>query len=173
MPDTANDMVTPEQLSSYPGAPFAQDEVDGAVGILREALHWHVSPVRTETVSFDIPRMERRLLLRTRQLVSVDEIRTGEDVVDAEDYGVSTDLNMVKKKRGYWPSGYGAVEVDLTHGHETTPKSLLTVIAAIASSCRRDQTVREGVQGVYTLPLVGIDKILARHDAYKLQLGMA
>lgn len=168
-----NDMVAPNDLESYPGAPFEDAEVDGAVATLRKALQWRIAPEDTETVSFDIPYREKRLRLPTAYLVTVDEIRANGVAVPSTDYEVSKNLSMVKLKSGWWPEGYGTVEVDMTHGYESVPLDLLNIIAAIAATSRRDQSVREAVAGTYTLPLVGIDNVVYRYVPWHSRNGMA
>lgn len=132
----SNDLVSVAVLAYLPGAPFTNGEVDAAVAALRSALDWHVAPERTETVSFDVAYQQYRLVLPTRKLVSVDEVRIGADVVDPANYQVSTNLAQIVKSSGYWPSGYGAVEVDITHGYTAVPPDLLPVIAETATSQR-------------------------------------
>lgn len=171
---TTNGMVTANDLSHLPGAPFEDAEVDSAVETLRNAVRWHIAPQRSETVTLDVSVMQRRLFLMTTRLISVDEIRANGEVVSPDDYSVSTHLcRIIRTGSGYWPSGYGAVEVDMTHGYETVPLDLLNVIAAIAATSRRDQVVREAVAGPWTMALIGIDKVIERYDPRRLQLGMA
>ncbi|OFB37970.1 hypothetical protein BA059_16880 [Mycolicibacterium sp. (ex Dasyatis americana)] len=131
-----NDLVSPAELVHLPGTPFTDGEVDEAAAAIRTALEWHVAPERQDTVAFDIVCYQRRLLLPTRNLVSVDEIRVGGAVVDPSAYQVSTRLGQVVKNSGYWPDGFGTVEVDMTHGYESVPPDLLPVIAATATSQR-------------------------------------
>lgn len=139
----SNDMVS--DLDDFPGAPFTDAQIDGAVAALRSAVRWHIAPVRSETVVLDVQRWERWLRLPTRHLVSVVEIRNAEtgDVIDSDTYRVSTRLDMVKSSSGYWPCGYGAVEIDITHGYSTTPADVLAVLAAAAALGRQDATVRQ------------------------------
>lgn len=170
---TTNGMVTADDLSFLPGAPFEDSEVDAAVETLRNAVRWHIAPERSETVTLDIPIMQPRLTLMTTHLVSIDEIRANGEVVDPADYQVSKTFGRVKRICGYWPAGYGTVEVDMTHGFETVPKDLLNVIAAIAATSRRDQAVREAVAGPFTMALIGIDKVIERYDPRRIQSGMA
>jgi hypothetical protein len=171
--EVTNDMVTPEDLAHLPGAPFLAAEVDGAVETIRTAIGWHIAPERSETYVFDVPRGETRLRLMTTHLVSIDEVRASGVVVDETKYEASEKLSILKHKTGSWASGYGAVEVDMTHGFEETPKDLLNIIAAVAASGRRDQSVREAVAGTYTLPLVGIDNVIYRYVPWHRRFGVA
>jgi hypothetical protein len=130
----ANDLVDASALSYLPGAPFTEGEVDAAVAAVRAAFEWHIAPENQDTVVFDIGHCQTRLVLPTRHLVTVDEIRVAGDVVTG--YEVSTRLGQVIKKSGYWKQGLGTVEVDFTHGYETIPLDLLPVVAATATSQR-------------------------------------
>lgn len=130
----ANDLVDASQLSYLPGAPFTEGEVDAAAAAIITALEWHIAPERQDTVVFDVGRCQSRLVLPTRKLVSVDEIRVNGDVVTG--YEVSTRLAQVVKTSGFWKRGFGTVEVDMTHGYEEVPADLLPVIAATATSQR-------------------------------------
>lgn len=168
-----NDMVAPSDLEHLPGAPFDDAEVDGAVATLRKALQWRIAPEETETVTFDIPFRENKLRLPTAYLVKVEEIRANGGVVPSVAYQASKDLSIVKLTNGWWPQGYGTVEVDMTHGYESVPLDLLNIIAAIAATSRRDQSVREAVAGTYTLPLVGIDNVVYRYIPWHTRNGMA
>lgn len=168
-----NGMVEPSDLENLPGAPFDDDEVDIAVGTLRKALMWRIAPEETETITFDIKPQQRKLLLPTAYLVKIEEIRANGVVVPSASYEASKNLSIVKLKSGWWPEGYGAVEVDMTHGYEEVPKDLLNIVAAIAATSRRDQSVREAVAGTYTLPLVGIDNVVYRYIPWHTRNGMA
>lgn len=168
-----NDMVATSDLEHLPGAPFEDAEVDGAVATLRKALMWRIAPEETETVTFDIPFRENKLRLPTAYLVNIEEVRANGTAVSASDYEVSKELSIVKLKSGWWPQGYGTVEVDMTHGYESVPLDLLNIIAAVAATSRRDQNVREAVAGTYTLPLVGIDNVVYRYVPWHKRFGMA
>ena len=143
-------IVSAEELSHLPGAPFSPDEVEAAVAAVEAAVGWHVAPVQSDTVLLDVESWNgSRLLLPTARLLSVEAVRdadTGE-VVDPSSYRVSVRRAAIERVRhdDYftpWPEGYGAVEVDFTHGFDATPADLLVVIAEAANTARRDQSVR-------------------------------
>lgn len=139
-----NDLVNPAEMSYLPGAPFTDEQVTGAVATVRLAAGWHIAPLRTETVVLDVNWPTRWLALPTRKLVSVVEVRdvdTGE-VVDPAHYKVSLGLATLRLTHS-WPVGFGAVEVDMTHGYEECPPELLSVIAGAVTQQGRDQTVRQ------------------------------
>lgn len=136
--------ILPTHLAHLPGAPFTQPEIDAAVADVQGAAGWHIVPEKDETVLLDVVCGERRLRLPTRKLVSVDEVRNADtDVVIADTtYRVSLGFAQVKHRTGYWPDGFQAVEVDITHGYETTPLDLLAVVAEAAGLARRGQSIR-------------------------------
>jgi hypothetical protein len=151
----SNDLVTPAELAHLPGAPFSDIEVDAAVAAVRAAAGWHIAPVREETITLDVAHCESWLRLPTQALVSVDEIRDADTgtVIDAARYRVSERLAQVRKRSGYWPHGYGRIEVDLTHGFDTAPAELLAVIAEAATTARRDQSVTQQTAGPFSVSL--------------------
>lgn len=151
----SNTLIDPDDLAHLSGAPFSEEEIDTAVAVLRAAAGWHIAPTLDETITLDVLRYQRLLRLPTKLLLSVDEIRdmTSDEygvVIDATTYDVS--LSHAKIRRhGYWPHGYSALEVDLSHGYETCPPDLLPVIAESANLVRRDQTATQFGAGPYSV----------------------
>ncbi|GAA1992882.1 hypothetical protein GCM10009718_33250 [Isoptericola halotolerans] len=142
-----NDMVGPEDLDDRPGAPFSETEVDAAVAAMRKTAGWHIAPKRpSETVYLDVGMRERVLRLPTLKLDEIADVRdaTGDDPVTIEPggYRASRRTGLVRRTGGYWPAGYEAVEVDMTHGYDETPPDLLPLIAQLALTERRDRSVR-------------------------------
>lgn len=137
-----NDLVTPDDLAYLPGAPFSDDEVNAAVAAVRTAAGWHIAPQRTETVTLDVARYDRWLRLPTRKLLAVTQVRNADtgEVLDPASYRVSLDRAQIKR-RTWWPDGYEAVEVDMSHGHTVCPPDVLAVIAQACMLSRRDPTV--------------------------------
>lgn len=139
-----NDLATPGDLAGFPGAPFTDFEVDAAVAKMRSDLGWHVAPVRESTVELDVVECEPTLRLPTRLLLSVEEVRDADTaiVTDPTCYRVSKSLGRIRRKSGFWPAGYGRVEVDFTHGYEECPPELYEVLAEYARNARRDANVQ-------------------------------
>jgi len=136
----SNDLVDAGDLAHLPGAPFSEWEVDAAVASVRAAAGWHIAPSQEDTVTLDVQCYESLLRLPTRALTTVTEIRDTDaaDVIAATGYRVSTALGQVIRKSGYWPAGYGRIEVDMTHGFASVPLDLLAVIAEAATIHRRE-----------------------------------
>lgn len=147
--------LEPDDLEHLPGAPFTQDEVDAAVSAVQLAAGWHIAPQRSETVVLDVTHCESWLRLPTLALDSVTAVRDKDTgaVIAADRYRVSHRLAQIRKRSGYWPAGYGRVEVDIVHGFETVPLELLAVIAEAAATARRDQAVTQQAAGPYSVTL--------------------
>lgn len=140
----SNDLVDASDLAHLPGYPFTEAEVDDAVANVRAACEWHVAPERSETVVLDVVCGESRLRLPTRRLVSVEEIvdLDTETAIAASSYRVSAALGQVFRKFSYWPTGYGRLQVEFTHGYEEVPRDLLAVLGESITTARRDQSVK-------------------------------
>lgn len=149
----ANDLISPDDMTYLPGAPFTDEEVDAAVAALRGELGWHIAPEQTDTVLLDVASCDPVLRLPTRHLVSVDEIRNvrAETVIAASSYEVSTNLGRVR--RYAWPTGYGAVEVDMTHGYESCPAELVPIIgtAIVAGRAAAGGDVKQQTAGPFSV----------------------
>jgi hypothetical protein len=140
-----NDLViNPGDLDHLPGAPFSDEETDGAVADVRGAAGWHIAPVKTETVTLDVSWGEPRLRLPTRKLLAVTAIRDTDtaSVISSTTYRVSLALAQVKRRSSCWPSGFGRIAVDMQHGYTACPPDLLAVIAEAANLARRGQSLR-------------------------------
>lgn len=135
----ANDLVQPEDLTGFPGAPFADEIVDAAVLDLRNSLGWHVAPERTETLTLD-HEGGRDLILPTRNIVTVTAIRdvSGPTPVPITEWREASAGFLV----GYWPCGISVVEVDLTHGYATTPADIVAAVAGRCSQLKVDPTLK-------------------------------
>lgn len=140
-----NDLgLTPVEMTHLPGAPFTQEQIDGALAALRSGLGWHVAPVVTETVEFDVRPGWRHIQLPTLALGSVTAVRDVDsgDVIDPTIYRVSKKLCTIHRTSGAWPSGYAAVEVDFTHGHAELPTELLTALGDVITNGLRDGAIK-------------------------------
>lgn len=138
-------LVIPDDLAGLPGAPFTQDEIDAAIEAVRAAAGWHIAPQRADVdVPLDVPLRDPVLRLPTRALVSVQEVRnaTTGAVVPADRYRVSRALGRIRRRSGFWPCGYEAIEVDFTHGLEKWPADLLALVGQYVMAARRDPTMQ-------------------------------
>lgn len=141
-----NTLVSPADLSDFPGAPFAQSVVDAAVAAVRLAAGWHIAPLVTETIVLDAEG-GTVLHLPTLKLVSVTEVRdlTGDAPVVLSDWRKSR-AGMLS--RSWWPCGFESVEVvDMEHGYEATPPELLQVVAEWCQLSGVNSAVRSEAAG--------------------------
>jgi hypothetical protein len=169
----SNDLVVPEDLAGFPGAPFADAVVDAAVAELRKAAGWHIAPSRQETVAVE-SEGGWTVILPTLHLT---EVRAARDVtsLDADPTvltgwrGTATlrfRAGIVGRPMCGWPRG--ALEVDITHGYDRCPPELLPVIAAacrsMASDARTVQSENSGPFSVtYRAPSGDLDPAVARY----------
>lgn len=146
-------MIDASDLGYLPGAPFTDEEFDAAVATVQAAAGWHIAPLIESVFTVDVDYCRAFLRLPTRKLVTVEEITDTNlsTVFDESTYQVLTNSNRVYKRAGYWPSGLERVEVDFTHGYADWPKDLWAVLAEVAATNRRDQTVRAQSAGVFTV----------------------
>jgi hypothetical protein len=176
-----NDLIDPNDLAHLPGAPFSYEEIDAAVSAVRAAAGWHIAPSRAETKTLDVQCYESLLRLPTRALTSVTAVRDTDtaEVIASTKYRISKSLGQVVHKTGYWPAGYGRVEVDMTHGFATAPADLLVVIAEAATIYRREGSMVTQSAGPFRVtygevdyPIGGInplskDSVLARYSLWQ------
>jgi len=142
----ANTLAAPADLTAFPGAPFDEDIVDAAVDALRRDAGWHIAPEVTETVLLDATG-GTILFLPTLRLTSVAEVRDlREDDPVVLDAWRKSRTGMLSRE-SYWPRGFETVEVDMTHGYETTPPSLFAVIAEYCQQQLTNAAVRQEAAG--------------------------
>lgn len=132
-----NSLVSPADLASFPGAPFAPAIVDAAVANLRGDVQWHIAPEVTETITVD-GSPDQQLVLPSLRIVEVTAIRdvTSTTPVTLTGWRVNVKTGILQRDEG-WPDGFQAIEVDLTHGYTETPPDLYP---AVVYYCQR-QTV--------------------------------
>lgn len=133
-------------LADFPGA-FTLSQIEAASDQIRREAGWHIAPQITETLTVESDG-GRVLMLPTMHLASVTAVR------QLNDDGTTTALTdwrghvTPQFKAGIlvrsigWPLG-AVLEVDVVHGYETTPKSLLPVLAARCQGFSKDGTVRQ------------------------------
>lgn len=149
----SNDLLAPEQLADYPGAPFADSVVDAVVARLRREAGWHIAPSRVETVTVD-GSDTRLLVLPTLELTDVTEVR---DITILASPAVVPDwraarAGMLRRHHG-WPCGFLAVAADITHGYDECPADLLPVIATLCTLAIADGEVSQESLGAWSVTL--------------------
>ena len=149
----ANNLVAPDALSGFPGAPFTDAVVDAAVASLRRTAGWHVAPSLTETVTLD-GSGGTRLILDTLRLTAVTEAR---NVLEATPSIIDVRWSKVGVLAGYFPWGFRSVEVDMTHGYDACPPDLLPLIANACQRIKVDPTVASQGAGPFTVTFRDVD----------------
>lgn len=137
----SNDLVSPEDLESFPGAPYDEYVVDIAVAQLRNEARWHIAPVREETIEVE-SLGGPNLWLPTMRVVTVTEVRIGDTTYTS---------GWTKLRYSLWRSGgwaAGLAEIDLEHGFPETPLELLPLVALRAGTVTdpRDPAVTQRTQ---------------------------
>lgn len=130
-------LVTAEDMVGFPGAPFSPAVLKAASDTLRLEAGWHIAPERTETVTVDSVG-GHILILPTLKLVSVSEVRDADGNVLS---GWAMSERGMLSRRTEWPSGFGAVVLDIVHGYESCPASLLPVVASRAQRRVRSESI--------------------------------
>lgn len=149
---TIGPLLYASELDGFAGAPFT-DVAVGAVGErIRDACHWHVAPVVTETLTVD-SRGGTVLALPTLRLTAVSAVRdvtgTTPVTIDSATYRWSVNGTLIRRHWLCWPPGPRAVEVDVTHGYTKCPTALLEWAAEMLRMSGRGGEVRsEQVGGV-------------------------
>lgn len=134
------DLVTPEDLADFPGAPFAEPVVRSASESVRAEAGWHIAPEVSETLVIDSPG-GRVLMLPTLRVVEVAEVRDLTGGAPRVVGGWRLSQAGMLSLAGGWPAGFGAIEVDLTHGYESCPADLLGIVAERSLRTAKDSTV--------------------------------
>lgn len=133
-------LVTPAEVTGFPGAPFSSGVVSAAAGQVRDDCGWHIAPVVSETVTLDTGR-GTVAILPSLQVVSVSTVRT-EDGAIIEGWRVRP--NGVLRRASGWPE---VIVVDFTHGYEVCPPGLLSVVAERARQIRGGGVKSESLSG--------------------------
>lgn len=170
----SNDLVDPTELEDFPGAPFTPEVVDAAVADLRSILGWHVAPQRTETVTLDNEGGGREIVLPSRHVVAVSDVRdvSGDSPVEMTGWRLSTAQTLT---RTCWPVGASVLEVDLDHGWEHLPPDLLPVLTGLCQAAATSAVVGQQSAGPFSVTVASRQQIidanaatLARHSARTL-----
>jgi len=169
----SNDLVVPEDLAGFPGAPFADAVVDAAVAELRKAAGWHIAPSKQETVAVESGG-GWTLILPTLHLT---EVRAARDVTSLDsDPVVLTGWRNTQTlrfragivSRPLYGWACGEFELDITHGYDSCPPDLLPAIAAACRALTADsRTVQSQNSGPFSVtyrePSGDLDPAVARY----------
>lgn len=158
-------LVLPSDLDGFPGAPFSNEVTLAASEAVRRECGWHIAPQVTQTLTLDVSGGPV-LILPTLRLVSVSEVRD----VTGDAPRVLTGWRMSQagmlSRRGGWPCGFGAVEVDVVHGYDACPPELLPLIASGAH-----RRVRQESMGGRSVTFVDDDTVGGGSVLARFKLG--
>lgn len=129
------DLVTPEDLAEFPGAPFTAALLRSAEATLRGLCRWHIAPSQEDTVLLDSdggPDLFLPSLFVTAEPVCV-YVGGGAPVPLTD---VTWKPNGVLHRACGFPRGMQVIQVTFTHGHEECPPELFPVLAEIARDHR-------------------------------------
>lgn len=121
-----------------------------ATQLIRDYCGWHVAPILEETITLDGNGTDR-VLLPSRRVLDVSEVRIGDSVLGASAFEWSQD-GILKRVGGVWPDSYRAIHVTLRHGYEDSGL-LADLVRAISARAKADPTgmvasKRAGTQSV-------------------------
>lgn len=131
-----DDLVRPDDLTGFPGAPFSPAVVAAAAAAVRDECGWHIAPTITTTAR--VRPVGKLLFLRTLHLIDVEAVTdSGGEDVEVEDVEEGTGIVVLKR------APRGRVGVEFTHGYEKCPPALLGVIAERAQRIARGSVRQE------------------------------
>lgn len=150
--------LTPADVERYTNGrllasdPETQRGLDAALARIRRYCGWHVSPVRTETLTLDGPDRHygpggHYLVLKTMHIVDLISITEHDEPTDLTNVKESADApGILYKKRCHWACGFSAIEVELEHGY-TAAEAADFREAVLALVDRASQSVGEAGGG--------------------------
>jgi hypothetical protein len=120
--------LSTDDLVAYTDGRLADDGeavrmLAAALKVARNKVGWHVSPVRTETITIDGPD-SRVLFLPTMKLNTLTSVKENGTTLDLSTIGVSAGDGplmrrrvALRKRTGRWWTGeYGGIEITMNHG---------------------------------------------------------
>lgn len=127
-------------LSSFPGAPYADAVIRAAEASIRRDANWHIAPQVTEAMEVECTD-PWRLVLQSLRVVSVASV-VGDDSVAVTGYKVHKHGSyLTPPDRSWWTVGM-IYTVTLTHGYDSAP-DLLPVVASRCQRQMADQSLTQ------------------------------
>ena len=143
-------LVTVQDLPAGPGAP-SQDDLDVIADDVRAHCGWHIAPEVTETLTLDSNGADV-LVLPTLALNDVTAVRywNGSEMVPLSGWdtrtGWSSESSTIRHAGGF-PRGRRMLEVDVRHGYETVPKSLVAGLVRLLAGPGAADVASESLPG--------------------------
>ena len=121
-----------EPLFDIP-AGYDPEAVEASMAAVRAFCGWHIAPVISEDLILD-SHGGYLLMLPTLKLVSVDAFTiNGEAVLDAE-WSQAGIIKNATPSLGWWEHSFRSVAISITHGYETCPAEIRSVVLGVARS---------------------------------------
>jgi hypothetical protein len=111
--------------------PFLDYALNVATRMIRDHCGWVVGPVTTDTLHLDGPG-SRLLVLPTLRIVEVTAVRQDDVPLDMTTVRVSRGAGMLRAASPL-SDEFGAIEVDLRHGYDTVPESIVDLTLQMAA----------------------------------------
>lgn len=134
----ANDLIPPDELIGFAGAPYHQAAVDAAVGALRAECEWHIAPVHEDTWTIRTGGQDT-IVLRTLLVQEVLAIAPAVDLLRVHDLG-----DGVLYLPGGWPA---VITITVRHGYDVCPPELHPLIAGRAHTGVAGRVRSESIGG--------------------------
>lgn len=134
---TADDLLDLELQGTY-----AETDVAVACALVRGACGWHIGPSVDVDLTLDVEG-GTVLLLPSLHVTAVSEVRDREgNLLEGWEW---SDAGILRRPGG-WPVGLRAVTVSLSHGLESIPLDLASVVAGIAATRADGRAVPVGLK---------------------------
>lgn len=110
----------------------AQLCLDGAAGLAVDYCEWHIAPSVTEDVTLD-GSGTRIQPVPTLMLTELNAVTENGNAVDPDAVDWSANGILEKRSGGCWTRRRRGVVADITHGYDTTPSWVVTLICSAAA----------------------------------------
>lgn len=165
---TLPELFSTVDLADFPGAPFPSGILGSVMSRIRDECGWHIAPSIDETVTVHT-KASGIIVLPTRYLTDITgiwDVSWATPVDLPVDNWVWESSGVLRHRLGY-PAGR-TLEVDITHGYDTCPESLLSWAAELAKRTGRSGTdVRSEATGPFSVSYNG-DLGAGVRDKYSL-----
>lgn len=121
---------------------------EAALAAIRAYLGWHLTPVRTETVTVSVRHVSRDLPLPSARIVNIEQVEVWDDwsdtwqTLDPAEYGWDP-IGLLRAKCRPFMRGLSNVRITMTHGYE--PGEVPDVLALAETISRRARTNPGGI----------------------------
>jgi hypothetical protein len=134
--------------------PGAMAALEAASAFVEAYIGQPVAVVEDEDILID-GSGTRVILLPAFPVTDVAEVKIDDETVNPDEYEWSK-TGELRRVNGIWPSALRSVEVTYTHGWETVPAGIVSVVAAMAArQYEAPAGVRQEAMGSYSVTYAG------------------